>query len=79
MSRMRSEQDFEEAVGYCEKCGRKLPIPHKRGKDSIRKKMQSERRVSEVGRANVAVTAIVFLGGLAAIVTLAVLVIRSQF
>ena len=74
-----SEQDFEEAVGYCEKCGRKLPVPHKRGKDSIRKKMQSERLVSEVGRTNVAVTAAVFLAGFAGIVTLAVLVIRSQF
>jgi len=74
-----SEQDFEEAVGYCEKCGRKLPIPHKRGKDSIRKKMQSERRVYDVSRANIAVTAILFLGGFAGIVTLAVLVIRSQF
>jgi uncharacterized membrane protein YvbJ len=74
-----SEQDFEEAVGYCEKCGRKLPIPHKRGKDTIRQQLRTARRVSEVGRANVAVTIGVFLAGAAAIITLAVLVIRSQF
>ena len=73
-----SEQDFEEAVGYCEKCGRKLPIPHKRGKDSIRQQLRTERRVSDVGKANVIVTIGVFLAGAAAIVTLAVLVIRSQ-
>jgi uncharacterized membrane protein YvbJ len=74
-----SDQDYEEAVGYCEKCGRKLPVPHKRGKDTIRKKLQTARGPSEVGFANVAVTAIAFLAGIAAVVTLAVLVIRSQF
>lgn len=74
-----SEQDFEEAVGYCERCGRKLPVPHKRGKDTVRKKFQTERRVAEVGRANIAVTAVIFLAGIAAIVTLVVLVVRSQF
>jgi len=73
-----SEQDFEEVVGYCDKCGRKLPIPHKRGKDTIRQQFRTERRVSEVGKANVIVTIGVFLAGAAAIVTLAVLVIRSQ-
>jgi uncharacterized membrane protein YvbJ len=74
-----SDQDYEEAVGYCEKCGRKLPVPHKRGKDTVRKKLQTERGPSEVGAANIAVTAIAFLAGIAAVVTLAVLVIRSQF
>jgi hypothetical protein len=74
-----SEQDFEDAVGYCEKCGRKLPVPHKRGKDAVRRQLMADRRVIEVGKANVAVTAALFLGGAAAVLTLAVLVIRSQF
>lgn len=74
-----SEQDYEDVVGYCEKCGHKLPVPHKRGKDSVRRQMLTERRTSEVGRANVAVTISVFVAGAAALVTLAALVIRSQF
>jgi hypothetical protein len=74
-----SEQDFEEAVGYCDKCGRKLPVPHKRGQDAARRRLRSEGRVAEVGKANVAVTAALFVGGAAAVLTLAVLVVRSQF
>ena len=74
-----SEQDFEDAVGYCESCGRKLPIPHKRGKDSVRRQFVAERRTAEVGKTNAAVTAGVFVAGAAAVVTLAVLVLRSQF
>jgi uncharacterized membrane protein YvbJ len=73
-----SEQDFEEAVGYCEKCGKKLPVPLRRGKDSVRKKLQSDRPPSEVGTANIFVTALLAIGGLAAVVTLATLIIRSQ-
>jgi uncharacterized membrane protein YvbJ len=73
-----SEQDFEDAVGYCEQCGKKLPVPHKRGKESARQKMRTEPHEAEVGAANVVVTAVVAIGGLAAIVTLATLVIRSQ-
>lgn len=74
-----SEQDFEDAVGYCDNCGRKLPIPHKRGKETARRKLATEGRVAEVGKANVAVTAGVFLAGAAAVLTLAILVVRSQF
>jgi uncharacterized membrane protein YvbJ len=74
-----SEQDFEDAVGYCEKCGRKLPVPHKRGKDTVRQQLRNERRSSDLGKANVAVTVGVFLAGAAALITLAALVIRSQF
>jgi hypothetical protein len=74
-----SEQDFEEAVGYCEKCGRKLPIPHTRGKDAIRRKLAGQGRVAEVGATNVAVTAVLFVAGAAAVLTLAILVLRSQF
>ena len=74
-----SEQDYEDAVGYCDKCGHKLPVPHKRGKDSVRRQMLTERRTSDVGTTNVAVTIGVFVAGAAALVTLAALVIRSQF
>jgi predicted amidophosphoribosyltransferase len=74
-----SEQDFEDAVGYCERCGRKLPVPHKRGKDSVRQQFVAERRTAEVGTTNAAVTAGVFVAGAAAVVTLVVLVLRSQF
>jgi uncharacterized membrane protein YvbJ len=74
-----SEQDFEDAVGYCEQCGRKLPVPHKRGKDTVRKQLRNERRTSEMGKANVALTIGVFAVGAAALITLATLVIRSQF
>ena len=42
--------------------------------------MATERRTSEVGRANVAMTVGVFVAGeLAALITLAALVISSQF
>ena len=74
-----SEQDFEEAVGYCDKCGRKLPVPHKRGKDSVRRRLLAETGSVAVRKANVLVTVGVFVAGAAAVVTLAVLVIRSQF
>lgn len=74
-----SEQDYEDVVGYCEKCGHKLPVPHKRGKDSVRRQLMTERKTSDVGRTNVAVTVGVFVAGAAALVTLATLVIRSQF
>ena len=74
-----SEQDFEDVVGYCEQCGRKLPIPHKRGKDSVRRKLMADTGSVAVRKANVAVTAGVFLAGAAAVLTLAVLVVRSQF
>jgi uncharacterized membrane protein YvbJ len=74
-----SEQDYEDVVGYCEKCGHKLPVPHKRGKDTVRRQMLTERRTSDVGRTNVAVTISAFVAGAAALVTLAALVIRSQF
>jgi uncharacterized membrane protein YvbJ len=73
-----SEQDFEDAVGYCEKCGRKLPVPHKRGKETARQKMQTERHVSEVGATNIIVTAVLAIAGLAAVVTLITVIIRSQ-
>jgi uncharacterized membrane protein YvbJ len=74
-----SEQDFEDVVGYCEKCGHKLPVPHKRGKDSVRRQLAVERRTSDVGKANVAVTIGVFVAGAVALITLATLVISSQF
>lgn len=74
-----SEQDFEEAVGYCEQCGRKLPIPHKRGKDTARQKLLHDGGTAALGKANVAATVVIFLAGLAAVLTLSVLVIRSQF
>ena len=73
-----TEQDFEEAVGYCEKCGRKLPVPHKRGKETARQKMQTERTVSQVGAANVIVTAVLAVAVLAGIITLITFIIRSQ-
>lgn len=74
-----SEQDFEEAVGYCDNCGHKLPVPHKRGKDTVRRKLMADTGPAAVRSANVAVTAAVFLAGAAAVLTLAILVIRSQF
>ena len=74
-----SEQDFEEAVGYCEQCGHKLPVPHKRGKDTARRKLMAETGSVAVRKANVAVTVGVFLAGAAAVLTLTILVIQSQF
>jgi hypothetical protein len=73
-----SEQDFEEAVGYCEQCGKKLPVPHKRGKETALRQLLAEGRTSDLGATNVAVTIGVFVAGAAALVTLAVLVVRSQ-
>ena len=73
-----SEQDFEDAVGYCEKCGRKLPIPHKRGKDSARKTLQHGSKAPEVGAANIIVTAVLAVAGLAGVITLITVIIRSQ-
>lgn len=73
-----AEQDFEEAVGYCEKCGRKLPIPHKRGKDTVRKTLQHGPKAPEVGMSNIVVTAILAIAGLAAVITLITVIIRSQ-
>ena len=73
-----AEQDFEEAVGYCEKCGKKLPVPLRRGKDAARKPVPAHAPASDVGVANIVVTAVVAIAGLAAIITLATLVIRSQ-
>ncbi|HUP81089.1 MAG TPA: hypothetical protein VM260_21245, partial [Pirellula sp.] len=49
-----SEQDFEVAVGYCEQCGRKLPVPHLRGKTTARRAFLADKRTSEVGTSNVA-------------------------
>ena len=74
-----SEQDFEVAVGYCEQCGRKLPVPHLRGKTTARRAFLADKRTSEVGTSNVAVTAGVFVAGVAALITVVVLVVRSQF
>jgi uncharacterized membrane protein YvbJ len=74
-----SEQDFEDAVGYCDNCGHKLPVPHKRGKDTVRRQLMHDGGSVAVAKANVAVTIGVFLAGAAAVLTLAVLVIRSQF
>jgi hypothetical protein len=74
-----SEQDFEEAVGYCEQCGRKLPVPHKRGKDTVRRQLMAHPEGGDVGKANVAVTVGAFTAGAAALATLVVLVVRSQF
>ena len=74
-----SEQDFEEAVGYCDQCGKKLPVPHKRGKDAVRRKLMHDGGSVAVAKANVAATVGIFLAGAAAVLTLAILVIRSQF
>ena len=74
-----SEQDFEDAVGWCDSCGRKLPVPHKRGKETARRKLMSGGEAVAVGKTNVAVTAGVFLAGAVAVITLVVLVVRSQF
>ena len=73
-----AEQDFEEAVGYCEACGKKLPVPLRRGKGAARKPAQPHAPASDVGLANIVVTAVVAVAGLAAVVTLAALVIRIQ-
>jgi len=73
-----TEQDFEEAVGYCEKCGRKLPVPHKRGKDTVRKSLQHGPKAPEVGAANIIVTAILAIAGLAGMITLITVIIRNQ-
>ena len=73
-----AEQDFEDAVGYCEKCGRKLPVPHKRGKETARQKMQTGGTASQVGATNIVVTAVLAIAGLAAVITLITVVIRSQ-
>ncbi len=72
------EQDFEGSVGYCEGCGKKLPIPHIRGKDSARKQFLAERRTAEVGASNAFVTVLLALGGLAGIGTIVFLIVRSQ-
>lgn len=74
-----SDQDFEEAVGYCEQCGHKLPVPLHRGKTDARRRLMAESGSVAVRKANVLVTAGVFLAGAVAILTLVVLVIRSQF
>ena len=74
-----SEQDFESAVGYCEQCGRKLPVPHLRGKVTARSQFMAQAKSSDLGSKNVAVTVGVFAAGAAALITLAVLVLSSQF
>ena len=74
-----SDQDFEDAVGYCDQCGRKLPVPHKRGKETVRQKLMHDGTAATLGKTNVAVTAGVFIAGAAAVLTLVVLVVRSQF
>lgn len=74
-----SDQDFEVAVGYCDQCGRKLPVPHMRGKVSARRQFMAERKTSDLGTTNVAVTVGVLVAGATALLTLAVLVLRSQF
>jgi uncharacterized membrane protein YvbJ len=74
-----SDQDFEEAVGYCEQCGHKLPVPLHRGKTEARRKLMAESGSVAVRQVNVLATAGVFLAGAAAVLTLAILVIRSQF
>lgn len=74
-----SDQDFENAVGYCEQCGRKLPVPHTRGKTSARKQFYDQKKTAEVGATNVVATAVLALAGLAGLGTIVVLVLRSQF
>ncbi len=73
-----SEQDFEVAVGYCEQCGRKLPVPHVRGKDSARRQFLSQKKVSEVGTTNVVVTAVLALAGLIGLGAIVVLIVQGQ-
>jgi uncharacterized membrane protein YvbJ len=73
-----AQQDFEDAVGYCEQCGKKLPVPHRRGKETARQKMRDDRPAAEVGATNIVLTAVLAIAGLAAVVTLAVLVLRNQ-
>ena len=73
-----AQQDFDDAVGYCEQCGKKLPVPHKRGKETARQRMRADRPAAEVGAANIVVTAVLAVAGLAGVVTLAILVIRNQ-
>ena len=75
-----SDQDFDAAVGYCEQCGRKLPIPLKSGKHAARQKLREGGGDGQkVGTVNVAVTALLALAGLAAVIGLAVAIILSQF
>ena len=73
-----SDQDFEVAVGYCEECGQKLPVPHTRGKTTARKQFFNQKKGSEVGATNVVVTAVLALAGLAGLATIVVLIIQSQ-
>jgi hypothetical protein len=73
-----SDQDFEVAVGYCEECGQKLPVPHVRGKTTARSQFLSQKKVSEVGTTNVVVTAALALAGLAGLGAIVVLIVQSQ-
>ncbi|HJZ89847.1 MAG TPA: hypothetical protein VKE40_03170 [Gemmataceae bacterium] len=73
-----SAQDYDTAVGYCEQCGRKLPVPLKRGKDSVRQQLRHGTGGNEVGVVNVTVTVVLGLALLAAVIAVAVLIIRSQ-
>jgi uncharacterized membrane protein YvbJ len=73
-----SQQDFDDAVGYCENCGRKLPVPHKRGKETARRQLQTGAKAPEVGTTNILVTAVLAVAGLAGIIALITVIIRSQ-
>jgi hypothetical protein len=73
-----SAQDYDVVVGYCEQCGRKLPVPLKRGKDTVRQQLRHGTGGSEVGVVNVAITVVLALAGLAAVVAVAVVIIRSM-
>ena len=73
-----SEQDFEFAVGYCDECGQKLPVPHVRGKTTARNQFLSEKQGTEVGATNVVLTAVLALAGLAGLGTIVVLILQSR-
>jgi uncharacterized membrane protein YvbJ len=75
-----SEQDFDTAVGYCEQCGRKLPVPLKSGNYAARKKLREGGGDGQkVGTVNVAITVLLALAGVSAVIGLAVAIIMSQF
>lgn len=71
-----SEQDFEAAVGYCEQCGRKLPVPHRRGKVSARKQFMADQRQVGLNPANVRFTVILGVVGVLCVLGLVVMLAK---
>lgn len=72
------EQDYEVAVGYCDKCGRKLPVPPPRHKGEPRKLSAASGVVSELSSGNVAATVVVGLVIAIGLAALVVAIVRGN-